>query len=73
MPISGAVPGSTITITSISGGGVGASTWQLPVSAAIGIGSTAAVVVRDNNASGTYTASYVINPGGYTDTFVFSV
>lgn len=32
-----------------------------------------ALCVRNNNASGTYTATYLINPGGYTGTFVFTV
>lgn len=74
IPITGAASVSTITVTAISGGGQGASTWQLPVTASIPpSGSTSALVFRNNNASGTYTATYVINPGGYTGTFGFSV
>lgn len=73
IPVSGAASGSTITITAISGGGAGANTWTLPVTASISGGTASALVLRNNNASGTYTASYVINPGGYTGTFVFTV
>lgn len=73
IPVSGATSGSSITITSISGGGVGANTWQLPVTAAISSGSATALVLRNNNASGTFTATYIINPGGYTGTFTFTL
>lgn len=73
IPVTGATAGSSITITSISGGGVGANTWQLPVTAAISGGSATALVLRNNNASGTFTATYVINPGGYTGTFTFTL
>lgn len=73
MTVTNADPNSTLTVTAITGGGTGASTWQLPVSAAIGANGAVAIVPRNNNASGTYTASYVINPGGHTGTFVFTV
>lgn len=72
IPVTGAPTSSTITITAISGGN-GPNTWQLPVTASITGGSASALVIRNNNASGTYTATYVINPGGYTGTFVFTV
>jgi hypothetical protein len=73
MTVTNADPNSTLTVTAITGGGTGASTWQLPVSAAIGANGAVAIVPRNNNAGGTYTASYVINPGGHTGTFVFTV
>lgn len=73
IPITGADPGATITITDISGGGPGASTWELPVTTVISADVANALCVRNNNASGTYTATYLINPGGYTGTFVFTV
>lgn len=73
MTVTNADPNSTLTVTTITGGGTGASTWQLPVSAAIGANGAVAIVPRNNNAGGTYTASYVINPGGHTGTFVFTV
>lgn len=73
MTVTNADPNSTLTVTTITGGGTGASTWQLPVSAAIGADGAVAIVPRNNNAGGTYTASYVINPGGHTGTFVFTV
>ena len=73
MTVTNADPNSTLTVTAITGGGTGASTWQLPVSAAIGADGAVAIVPRNNNAGGTYTASYVINPGGHTGTFVFTV
>ena len=73
MTVTNADPNSTLTVTAITGGGTSASTWQLPVSAAIGANGAVAIVPRNNNAGGTYTASYVINPGGHTGTFVFTV
>lgn len=73
MTVTNADPNSTLTVTAITGGGTGASTWRLPVSAAIGANGAVAIVPRNNNAGGTYTASYVINPGGHTGTFVFTV